>query len=212
MEKQDYQKKLAAIADELLYQIKECNDYFDAMNALNAAITLHNETIHIAADFFSVVQFSLIDSIMVGLIKLYDKNKDSISIPKCLEKIKLLKTELIVSQSEWKSTFEALQKYEDKLGSYDKTLKYLRIRRDKYYMHNDNGFFLSGRSLRTLAPFNFADTSELLSIAKNICGIIYRVCSGKDWKPYIRQETMYEHVRDFSGLEKLIDAAEAEKQ
>ena len=212
MKKLDPQKLLAAVAEELLYQMKDCGEYLSALAVLNEGFTKHNSTICIAKDFFSVVQFSLINTIMVGVIKLYDRNKDSYSVPKCIAMFKDVNMKQPEKLLEWDAANEQVQKNEKKLESYEEALKHLVTRRDKYYMHNDKGYFLNWSDLKKTATFSFDDARELLSIAKNTCEVIYRVCCGNEWRPHLRQGSMFEHERDFSGLETLLKTAEAAEQ
>ena len=80
----------------------------------------------------------------------------------------------------------------------------LKIRRDKYYMHNDKQYFREIRRLVDAAPFSFDEAETLFGEAFNFCSTIYELLSDSKWQPNIHQ-TCLVHKRDFSGLNELLD-------
>ena len=203
-------KKLEAMSDEFLYQIKRCEDYYGAWKELTTAITHYNEQICIAKDFFSVTFEALLNSLMMELIKLYDQQRDAISITKLLDTCKSVKeyAQLFDSTPDkkalYKKAIETFDAFRNKSGK--NTITTLITRRDKYYMHNDGqqGFFFDIQALVDRHPFSFEDIEILISEAKTFSSTLYRLATNKEWEPFLHQGTRLEHIRDFTGLQALL--------
>ncbi len=197
-----------------LYQIKRCEDYYSAWKSLNLAIAQYNKQICIAGDFFSVVYEALLNSMMAELIKLYDKHEDTLSVIKLLRKCQ--------STKEFKIAFcdisEKDARYRDTLAAFkcfmeeEATKAFLQnliARRDKYYMHNDEKE-LDVQALINKYPFSFEEAEKLISEAKRFCEGLYQLSTNNEWIPFLYQKNRLEHVRDFSGLQKLLGTCHVE--
>lgn len=211
--------ELESETDELLYQIKRCEDYYEACKELQMAIQLYNEQVYIAHDFFYVASEAIQYAMMAELIKLFDSNKDVMSVIKLLNKCK--------SDSRW---IREVRKDKNKNADYNETvscfksfleeestkdsLENLRKRRNKYYMHNDageNNYFHNEQGLTQKYPFSFSEIENLLAEAKAFCSALYKIATEKEWISKLRQQKILEPVRDFSGLKKLLEIVKRQK-
>ncbi|MBR5314757.1 MAG: hypothetical protein IKU45_05045 [Clostridia bacterium] len=221
-------EEIKQYTDEFLYQIKRCEDYYGAYEMLDNVYHEYNKGICIAKDFFSVTREALLNSMMMELIKLYDKHKDAITIKKFFDKCS--------SSPDYCKFFrenEKIGNYNEIIKSFDDflteattitTLKNLIARRDGYYMHNDGQnnrgissgsdeesennkkYFFCLDSLVEKYPFSFDEVKNLLSEAKSFCLALYKLVTDEDWSPSIHQGHRLEHIMDFSGLQKLLAA------
>lgn len=94
----------------------------------------------LAPNFNLIVQCALIDSYMLSFMKLYDKSKQAKTIPGLIEKSK----GYVKDFRKPDGAIEKLEEFEEKLKNDEdivSAINTLRVRRDKYFVHNDDKYF-----------------------------------------------------------------------
>lgn len=91
-------------------------------------------------NFSMIVQCALVDSYILGLMKLYDKSESAKTIPNLIEKCKK-NTTLFRNPEEVETQLEKFEK-ELKCDEFiTQAISVLRVRRDGYHVHNDKKYF-----------------------------------------------------------------------
>lgn len=192
------QKEIIAIfitrVDELLYQVKHCEEYFNAYLALKAASEKYEKEFFYAKDFFCITRQALCDSYMAELIKLYDMHPDAVSIQRIIDYCKgaadFNQVLYRLSPEKRRLLEDEIEKIEDFKNSepIKNNIDSLITRRDKYYMHRDRKYFANTKKLEEDAPLDFSQTQMLINGAKLFLSRIYGIMTGQMWQPGIHQK------------------------
>ena len=151
---------------------------------------------------------------MAELIKLYDKHEDTLSVIKLLRKcqstqeFKIAFCDISEKDARYRDTLDAFKCFMEEEAT-KAFLQNLIARRDKYYMHNDEKE-LDVQALINKYPFSFEEAEKLISEAKRFCEGLYQLSTNNEWIPFLYQKNRLEHVRDFSGLQKLLGTCHVE--
>lgn len=126
--------------------LKELNGYFMQLSYLKDMISvktdmsLLKEKMQHSPNFTLTVECALSDGYTLALMRLYDKSKETKTIPNLIEKCK----ENIHLFESKEDTKIKLEEFEAKLKDgtpIAKAIEILKLRRDTYYVHNDNKYF-----------------------------------------------------------------------
>ena len=187
---------------ELLYQLKEESEYFDASKVLREACDLGYRTeLCIANDFFTVTRNALEYSMMVVLAKLC--SKDDRSVVSLYDYCKRNKGSFGLSSCNLGELSNVLGDFEKFQYMYTEVLCNIRTRRNKYYAHNDKKYFENRQDLVTDAPLSFDDIESVFNHLNNFCMRIYFLLTQNKWQPILHQKCL-EHSRNCNDLYKLL--------
>lgn len=199
----DFIQKTLGVCSELLYQIKEVTEYFDAGKAIRKAPDLgYGDQIHIANDFFAVAGRALDYSVMVGLAKLC--SRDDGSVDWLYRHCKSNEGEFNLTGDSLGELREILSDFESFRQEHEAIVLNIKIRRNKYYAHNDKKYFQNRKGLVDDAPLSYDDIENVLNSLRKFCMGIYFLLAREEWKPVLHQGCL-EHPRNCNDLYQLLN-------
>lgn len=196
-------QKTLGVCSELLYQIKEVTEYFDAGKAIRKAPDLgYGDHIHIANDFFVVAGRALDYLVMVGLAKLC--SRDDGSVERLYRRCRSNEGDFNLSDDSLGELQEILGDFESFKQEHEAIFLNIKTRRDKYYAHNDKKYFQNRKGLVDDAPLSYDDIENVLKSLRKFCMGIYSLLAREEWKPVLHQDCL-EHPRNCNDLYQLLD-------
>jgi len=159
-----------------MHHIMWANNYFCAYNSIYDGGQKYYDEVCLANTFFTITRYSLISSMLMEIIKLFDSREE-----KCLLKL----IELCMEHMDifpagkyyvlWKDAIivnsidELLNLAKKELENLEPSLLSLKIRRDKYYAHNDKKYFSRNASLSDDCPIVENEIEYFLRYAAGVC-------------------------------------------
>ncbi len=200
---------VAEYASELLYRIKWGMDFWDACTVYHFERSGKYCFVMDSIDFFKVSYEALNVALMMEVAKLSDCDASSKSVwkfYKYCEADRNNRTYVKNKNDEY---------YNNLLGGFkkfwdDETVKgvieKIKTRRDKYYAHNDKGYF---HDLQTLIEQNtvyYGEVKLLLEKYQWFCSSMYEFFTGEVWQPQYHQGTPVKE-RDCKDIVNLLEKA-----
>ena len=167
--------------EDYMHHVIWANDYFCAYNSILDGGQKYYEEVCLANSFFTITRYSLISSMLMEIVKLFDSREE-----KCLSKL----IELCIQHRDvfpictyyalWKDDLNvndvdallALAKKE--IGNLEPLVLSLKTRRDKYYAHNDKKYFSPSSNLSDDCPIIENDVKSLLRYAAELCNSLLK--------------------------------------
>lgn len=177
------------------YLLIEANDCYKVYNKLNDYRKDYLEILNLSPSFFTIVLYSLENTFMMALAKLFDSDKTTLSLHKilniCENNQKLFKKELtfpfyeggtdkIVDNEIIKvNLIEDIKKTRLEISSLEKSISSLKGRRDKKYAHNDKQYIDKLTELADKYPLNHHDIESLIECAGKILNRLLNDLNGE---------------------------------
>ena len=162
--------------ETLLFEIKHAKEYLAAFNALNKAYSEYRNVMCKAKRFFSLCKTTFIDDFTAETIKVYDQNSYFNIISLCDDFIEYSYNNALLDAEGIKAL-----RYFLEFKRKNKTIKNLKIRRNKYYFHTDKEYILNYEKEKMKTTMSFNDMEELLKQAEALCLSLYKSIAHKDW-------------------------------
>lgn len=114
----------------------------DLLEVYNQLDKMDCEKYNMAPTFFKITKCTYVDTFMICLARLYDSDKDAMSIPNFLNKCKknssLFQNKLLF-ENKIDSFINELTENEE----YSSAIQMIKMRRDKMFAHNDKKYFVN---------------------------------------------------------------------
>ena len=200
---------LCIMIENCLERIRLAKDYLHLHRILNECQQEWLLEMNKSPAFFQIIMRGLQHSYIMETFKLYDSNKDSLSIEKlldiCQSNSKYFRTEHIdIHQSvddNWPdeyittkiNTLDDIANAKVELLNFATKINNLTIRRNKFYAHSDKRYVSNLKSLENNAPFTYGDLDDLLMFANKICNTLLFNLNGRR---YLTQSSNIEDVKN----------------
>lgn len=166
--------------------------YLKEMLYLNAAFEIYfsmkfnkewEEAYKISPAYFSIIRKSLLDAIIVGIVRLFEKRKRSdCNFNKFIEDLK-------IDFKENHNILENLNSFKHYINSKQELIGNMLVWRDKIIAHLDKDWFLDKSNLAVGAPLYIDEIKDLISKSFDFLNSLsYEVDHSSQYTKYINQD------------------------
>lgn len=196
---------------EVMYLLIEINDSYKLFKQLKKSKQKYLDVMNISPAFFTIVNHSLEYTFIMGLSKLYEYDNKTMSIHKIINICEncadlFPNSREIVYQGEDGNTVvytdkitidihNDIREMRNLVGSLDNQINSLKGRRDKFYAHNDKGYFANIDKLVKEYPINYNDLDLLISTADKVLNKLLSDLCGEGYLTY---------HKDYNDIEKIM--------
>lgn len=155
-----------------LKRIRSAYSYFDAYYAIYVASCNNIEKVNLAPGFFHVAEYSLYNSTLLELAKLFGTSRKFSEERTLWSLMGQVKANQQLFPPEAKIS-ELLVRTETQLHEMDRDVQNLKGKRDKYLAHNDPISFEEGFDHSTYFPISIEEIVDLIAFAESLCMTLF---------------------------------------